>query len=237
MPLLTKLLHRIAACLPPDTSVLVQADRGIGCSPDLLRVIRGLGWQYLVRVTNMVRLLVPQPAPSAGELPELAEVGFADQVRQVGACWTSENVYVFKKAGWLQCRALGWWGLGHKEPWLLLTNAPDVTAKHYAIGMWEETAFQDLKSNGYNWQRSHVHKVEHADKLWLLMAVATLLLRNLGAQADRQPALRRQVTRSTTTRRSLLQLGIRCLHRLRIAAGEAAAMRTQLQLWPPLPDG
>ena len=154
----------------------------------------------------------------------------------MGESWTGENVYAFKKAGWLQCRALSWWGMGHKEPWLLLTNAPNVTAKHYALRMWEETAFKDLKSNGYNWQRSHVHQVEHADKLWLLMAVATLLLLNLGAQADRQPALRRQVTRGTTTRRSVLQLGIRCLQRLRLAAAEAATMLTQLQLWPPLPD-
>ena len=136
VPLLTKLLHRIAACLPPDTSVLVQADRGIGAvrpaarHPRLGLAVSGTCHQYGTPAG------APDPAPSAGELPNWPKwalpIRFGRWAR-VGR----GNVYAFKKAGWLQCRALGWWGLGHKEPWLLLTNAPDVhgqALRHSHVG-------------------------------------------------------------------------------------------------------
>ncbi len=50
VPLTTTLLRQIAPHVPPACPVLVQADRGIGCSPGLLTAIEALGWYFLVRV-------------------------------------------------------------------------------------------------------------------------------------------------------------------------------------------
>ena len=36
--------------------MLVEADRGIGTSPQLLRTIEAMGWYYLVRVAKGVKI-------------------------------------------------------------------------------------------------------------------------------------------------------------------------------------
>ena len=98
---------------------------------------------------------------------------------QVGATWSGE-VQAFKKAGWRRYWALAKWDQSHKEPrnqgtkepWLLLTNYPQAEAGWYGMRMWEELGFKDLKSNGWQWQRSRVREPERAERLWLVMALA-----------------------------------------------------------------
>lgn len=50
------LLVWVPSALPKNASVLAQADRGLGTSPDLLQAIADMGWHYLVRVQGSVRL-------------------------------------------------------------------------------------------------------------------------------------------------------------------------------------
>src|SRR5258708_39584880 len=52
--LIETLLSWVAQALPMGSMPLVQADRGIGTSPDLVRVIEKLGWHYLFRVQKSV---------------------------------------------------------------------------------------------------------------------------------------------------------------------------------------
>lgn len=59
------------------------------------------------------------------------------------------------------------------EPWLLVTNHPFVTAAEYGMRMWEELAFRDLKSGGWQWQRSRVRVPARAARLWLVLALAS----------------------------------------------------------------
>lgn len=61
--LITTLLTWVAAGIDDGRTVLVQADRGIGNSPALLRAIEGMGWRYLVRVSKGVRLKIGGNAP------------------------------------------------------------------------------------------------------------------------------------------------------------------------------
>ena len=53
-----------------------------------------------------------------------------------------------------------------------MTNYPQAEAGWYGMGMWEELAFKDLKSNGWQWQRSRVREPERGERLWLVMALA-----------------------------------------------------------------
>ena len=50
------MLSQIKAVLPDDRTVLVQADRGIGTSPDLCKAVEELGWHYLFRVLKTVKI-------------------------------------------------------------------------------------------------------------------------------------------------------------------------------------
>ena len=201
--LIKRLLQWVSRGVPQGSTVLVEADRGIGNSPELLRAIQDMGWYFLVRVSNQVRLIVE----------EGTEIAFGKLIPRVGISWHGE-VYAFKKTGWMKCWAIGQWDKGNKEPWLLLTNYPGAQGKWSFRGrMWEELAFKDFKTNGWQWQRSHVWDPEHANRLWLIMALAYVWVISMGTQVAGNPALRTELTRGTGPRRSVFQLGLRFLER------------------------
>lgn len=200
--LITTLLRWVAPGISPHATVLVQADRGIGTSPDFLRAVASLGWYYLVRVQGQVRLA----------LEDGSEVSYSDLVPKRGGRWQGP-VHAFKGAGWLQCWAVAQWKAKYKEPWLLLTNYPAARGSWYGLRMWEELAFKDFKSTGWQWQRSHVWQPEHANRLWLVMALAYAWVLSLGTQVIRCPQLRSELTRGKAWRRSVFHLGLRFLKR------------------------
>lgn len=201
--LIDTLLGWVAAAVPVGCQVLVQADRGIGTSPSLLRRIERRGWFYLVRVQASVRL----------ELPDGSTVTFGQVIEKPGQEWCGW-VQAFKKAGWMTCRAMAYWGWGHKEPWLLLTNHPQARSALYGWRMWEELAFRDLKSGGWNWQKSHVWDPDHANRLLLVLALAYAWILSLGTQGNLIWQVREQISRGTQRRHSYLALGLRVLSRI-----------------------
>jgi hypothetical protein len=200
--LIDALLGQVAPAIPPGVPVLVEADRGLGCSPDLIERVERRQWFYLFRVQHSVRL----------QLEGGGEVSFGQMVPHPGRCW-SRDVQAFKKAGWSACRALGYWKVGQKEPWLLLTNWPRATTADYAVRMWEEAAFRDLKSNGFNWQKSHVYLPEHANRLWFALAVAYGWVASLGTWVLERAEWWRQLAHGPKERMSVFLLGLRLLGR------------------------
>jgi hypothetical protein len=200
--LIGQLLQQVAAVMPADKTVVVQADRGIGCSPGLLRRIKALGWYYLVRVQGQVRL----------RLADGRCVAFRELVSRPGQQW-SGWAWAFKKAHWQPCWAVAYWKRPHEQPWLLLTNWPQAQGQWYAVRMWEELAFRDLKSCGWQWQRSRVWGPAHANRLWLVMALAYVWTLSLGTQVIRHKGLRRELTRGKRWAHSVFRLGLRLLRR------------------------
>lgn len=201
--LIDTLLGWIAPHVPKGYRVLVQADRGIGTSPSLLRRIEQRQWQFLVRVQGTVRL----------RLKDSSKVTFRSRICRPGQQW-SQEVEAFAKSGWRRCWALAYWGNGQKQPWLLLTNSPDAKAPQYGWRMWEELAFRDLKSYGWHWERSHVWNPEHANRLCLVMAVAYAWTLSLGTQVAHWTEALRQVARGAHSRYSVFRLGLRVLNGL-----------------------
>jgi hypothetical protein len=65
--------------------------------------------------------------------------------------------------------------------------------------MWEELAFRDFKSNGWHWHRSRVWDTAHANRLWLVMALAYAWALSLGTQAAHQRELWREVARGASS--------------------------------------
>lgn len=200
--LIDTLLGWVAAALPPRCQVLVETDRGLSSSPALLRRIRKRGWYYLVRVQRA--LLV------RGQ--DGQELRLGALISRPGQHW-SGRVQVFKSAGWLECWAIAYWGRGHQEPWLLLTDYAPAQASWYGWRMWEELAFRDFKSTGWKWHKSRVWDPEHANRLWLVLALAYAWVLSLGTQGDCLREVRPELTRGTQRRRSLFALGLRLLSR------------------------
>lgn len=200
--LIGRLLDWIAPAIPAGRTVVVEMDRGLGNSPTLLRALAKRGWYYLVRVPGTVRL----------RLADGREVSFRDMVRRRGRSWRGA-VQAFKKAGWLECWALAVWEARYQEPWLLLTNWPQAQSEQYGWRMWEELAFRDFKSGGWQWQKSRVTDPAHANRLWLVLALAYAWVVSLGTRVLARARWRRELTRGRRAQHSVFALGLRALMR------------------------
>ena len=196
--LITRLLNWIAPSVPPGVTPIVQADRGIGTSPDLIRAVEHMGWYYLFRVQNTTRWR----APDGTEQP------LKELLSAPGGVWHGSG-QAFKKVGWLSTTVHIVWGSAYREPWCLVTNCPTLDGWAYARRYWQEASFRDLKSDGWQWQTSRIYTPAHANRLLLVLALAYAYVLTLGSLAFDDPALRRLITKGTRPAFSIFRLGLR----------------------------
>lgn len=168
--MITALLETIAPAIPTHKKVIVMADRGIGPSPRLCQNIEALGWHYLFRVTCQSKICTAQ-----------GDYTIAQMV-QPGQFWTAEGL-IFKQRGRIPAQARAIWSQGYDQPWALVTNDPQATGFEYARRNWQEQAFRDLKSYGWQWQVSHIRKPDHLERLLVVLAVAYAWLIAIGCYA------------------------------------------------------
>ena len=199
--LLWRLLRRAARSLP-GCEVTLLADRGLSW-PSVLDCCRTLGWHYVLRLQRDAR--VRPPDGTERRAWELA--------RFRGSRWYGEGVAVFKKAGWRQANVVATWEKGCKERWLLVTDLPAtfMRCRNYCRRCWCEQSHRDEKSHGFNWQLSRVRDPDHAARLVLVMALATLLCLSLGTSVLKR-GLRRLLEPARRRLLSVFQLGLRWLH-------------------------
>jgi hypothetical protein len=167
--LLHQLLSQVRTILPPDHPTLVLADRGLGTSPRWQQLLEAQDWVYLVRVQRSTQILLKG---KAHPLRHLA---------QYGSIW-SQRVQVFKKAGWQWKWVYVVWLAGYAEPLCLVSNQPVPDPLLYTHRFDHECSFRDLKSDGFQWQRSRVWLPAHAERLLLVLACATLWVLAKGTQ-------------------------------------------------------
>jgi hypothetical protein len=222
--LIGELLSWVAVGMPVGCVPLVQADRGIGCSPDLVRVVRGLGWHYLFRVQKSTRFLTTR-----GKEHRLFDLIMP------GQCWSGSG-FVFKKAGWLPTTVHLIWHPGYAEPWCLITSDKTLPGHAYAFRFWQEAGFRDLKSDGWQWQATHIFTPDHADRLLLVMALAYALTLTAGSLALTDP-LAYPVHKLSLSRTpfSLFRLGLRLLDFLQHRAFQLVLSVFSSTSFPSLP--
>jgi hypothetical protein len=171
--MIENLLCILHGALPPEVRVVVLADRGIGTSPDLCRVVAGFGWHYLFRVTCQTKIVTAQ-----------TDYTIAQQV-QPGDIWAMSGT-IFKKRGQIPAYARALWSVGYAEPWALVTNDERLTGHEYARRAWQEQSFRDLKSGGWHWGASRIRHADHVQRLLVLLTLAYALMVALGSQAVSQ---------------------------------------------------
>lgn len=204
MPKLVRwMLRQVAGCLPDGgVSVTLLADRGL-CWPTVIRQCRRLRWHYLLRMQHDTRVRLADGTVRVAR--ELAP--------RRGIRWFGAGVRVFKKARWLKANVVAVWEEPAGEPWLLVTDTPANygCCRGYCKRTWCEQSHRDEKSHGLNWQRSRVNDPAHAQRLVLLMALATLLCIATGAAAIKRGLRRRWFEPRWRRLNSVFQLGRRCL--------------------------
>jgi hypothetical protein len=193
--LISKLLRMVKAGLPALCRPIVPADRGIGTSPGLVRVVKRLGWRYLLRVQNTTKL-----CSYRGQ-----EYTLGQQVSGWSGCG-----YLFKKRGRVRAYAFVHRAFPHSQSWCLITNDPALCPQDYALRNWQEQGFKDLKSGGWQWQTSQVWQPDHAQRLILVLALAYAWMLTLGTLvAHAEPALRARITRGKRRLFSCFREGLR----------------------------
>src|SRR5436309_204204 len=128
--------HGVLEALPAGCVPLLEADRGIGTWPQLVRSVLALNWQFLVRIQRQSKVMLNGQERSLSHL-----------VNAPAQHWSGHG-QVFKKAGWLDATLHVIWQVGYQEAWFLITNAPQAKTQAgwlYAHRYWQEAAFRDLK--------------------------------------------------------------------------------------------
>lgn len=190
---LQALLERLRILLPRDCQAVLLADRGLGTSPTWQTILTEQGWDYLLRVQRSTRIRREGKVQALGRL-----VGY-------GQGW-SGRAQVFKKAGWQWRSITVVWEIGYAQPWCLVSNCDTVAPSLYAWRFSQEVSFRDLKSDGFDWQRSQVWHPAHAERLLLLLALAMLWTLAMGTIVmHRYPLTKRQ------QRLSVFRLGLDAL--------------------------
>lgn len=82
----------------------------------------------------------------------------------------------FSAAATLPCTLLTLWDEAQQEVCLLLTDSPPhtISPTWYALRLWIEAGFKALKSGAFQWQRTRMSNPARAERLWLVLAIATL---------------------------------------------------------------
>ena len=171
-----ELLQAMRGVLPAHGLVVALVDRGLWAQW-LFQEIQLLGWHPLMRVNGGGHF---RPDGARRFVP------VKQMVPKVGMRWRGEGTAFSTPSRQLAGTLLGWWGSGHKEPWLLLSDrAPHQgEASWYGLRSWIEQGFKDRKRGGWQWQHPRLEDPERAERLWLAIAVATLWLLRVGGSAE-----------------------------------------------------
>ena len=179
------LLRHCKDAVPDGWTVFVLSDRGLE-SADLFRFITDLGWHPLMRVKKGGKF-----RPKGwGHFYH-----FGDLVRRVGSSlYVQGRAYTGEK---LDCTLLSLWSAGHDEPWFILTDLEPEAAEAvwYAFRFWIEQGFKIIKGGGWDWQKTRMEDPERVERLWLVLAVATLWVVALGAEEEEQERIRNEQER------------------------------------------
>ncbi|MEW6499318.1 MAG: transposase [Cyanobacteriota bacterium] len=171
-----KLINELSGVIPPEYEVIVTADRGL-YADWLYQLIVDACWHPFLRINHQGTYRIP-PARKWQLL--------ADVVSFPGQSWSSRVVCF--KTNPLECTLLGRWDVGYKDPWLVLTDLEPTQADAlwYGLRSATECVYRDVKSDGWQWQRTRLLSAQRAERLWLAIAVSTFWMVICGGEVENQ---------------------------------------------------
>jgi len=170
------LLQDLRRELPSGWTVIVLTDRGL-YAKWLFQAIQGQGWHPFMRI-NTKGLFRPH-----GEKQRRPLSSF---VPPRGQQWKGAGEAFQAAPKRLRCTLLARWDDGYADPWLVLTDLPPEAAEvcWYGLRAWIEQGFKRLKSGGWDWQNTPMTDPRRAERLWLVLAVATWWSLRVGGEVE-----------------------------------------------------
>jgi hypothetical protein len=170
------LFAALDGCIPADWTVIVLADRGL-YARWLFTTIQARGWHPYLRINRQGHYR-PAGAPTFRPLSQV--------VTRVGQAWAGVVTCFATPERQLACTLLARWDAGYRDPWLVLTDLPPSAADvaWYGLRAWIECGFKDSKRGGWQWHQTKMTSPGRAERLWLVIAVATLWTVSVGCAAE-----------------------------------------------------
>ncbi|MBT7601657.1 MAG: hypothetical protein HN560_11340 [Anaerolineae bacterium] len=163
------MLGTLKPILPEDKRVILEADRGIGNSSNLMREVKDVGIEFLFRV-NRAAIFTSDEGISLS----------LQDIAQRGQIWQETGTLFTKHRAVKDCTVHILWDEDCDEPWCLATSLKGMTGSEYKLRVWQEESFRDLKSAGWQWQSSLLRNPEIAERVLLPMALAYAWCLSLG---------------------------------------------------------
>ncbi len=170
------LFEALDGSIPADWTVIVLADRGL-YARWLFTTIQARGWHPYLRINRQGHY---RPAGAATFRP-LNQV-----ITRVGQAWAGVVTCFATPQRQLDCTLLARWDAGYRDPWLILTDLAPSTADvaWYGLRAWIECGYKDSKRGGWQWRQTKMTSPGRAERLWLVIAVATLWTVSVGCAAE-----------------------------------------------------
>jgi hypothetical protein len=197
------LLAKVLEVLPADARPLVQMDRGLSHSSAMIKALDTLGLAYLLRVKSNSTF-----TSRRGKKSLLKNLIKPDEYH---TCYGT--LFRYSKRVTVTVHLI--WELGQPEPWCLITNDPTIYGSGYAVRIWQEESFRDLKSGGWQWQDSYVLIPQRAERLVLVLAIAYAWMLTQGTFVAHAPAeVQREVFAGQRNPYSIFRSGLRFFKRM-----------------------
>ncbi len=183
--------------MPPGASVVVAGDSEFGAMP-VMRLLDQWKWSYVLRHKGDMLIFHPE---------RHVWLRFDSLVKEAGdSCWL-ESVSFTQKHGF-PTNVLAYWKPGEERPWLLTTNLdnPQRTVRIYAIRMWIEEMFGDLKKQGFDLEATRLRHFMRLSRLTLVVVLAYVWLVAFGSSIIKR-GLRYLVDRSDRRDLSIFRIG------------------------------
>jgi hypothetical protein len=171
------LLEAFSRSVPRGWTVVVMTDRGL-YARWLYRAIVALDWHPLMRITKCGKF-----RRQGGKVG----VPVSRFVPKPGRRWQGRGMAFPKKPEKrLECTLLACWEAGYEEPWFVVTDLAPEQAESLWYGMraWIEHGYKLLKSAGWHWDQTRMTDCDRAERLWLVLAVATRYVLAVGGDFE-----------------------------------------------------
>ncbi len=171
---LEELFRRLAPHIGKSDCTII-GDSAFGCFP-MVKLCETYGWHYLFRIcaehtcehwSPQGRLL---PTCPVAELVDRPGKGFYGQVR----LWQKEPI---------ETNLSAYWEPGEEEALLVISDLPACRKRitEYRLRWRVEATFQDLKSRGWDWEESHVRRLDRVDRMLFVLFLLVWWLAHLAA--------------------------------------------------------
>ena len=194
-----QLLTRLAPHIGKTECTLI-GDSAFGCSA-MVALCEKYGWHYLFRIC--AQHTCEHWAPDGRLLPTCP---VSDLVNEPGKRFYG-RVRLWQEQQ-IETNLSAYWDKHEEEPLLLISDLPAARKRitEYRLRWRVESTFQDLKSRGWDWEESHVRRLDRVDRMLLVLFLAVWWLAHLAASCIHD-GRRDRYNRHDRRDKSILRIG------------------------------